>query len=271
MPEKDFRYDPAVLRQLLGAATARLAAEPDNLTLLWRVGELQRSLGELTAARATYERGSQVAPDHARFSSRIALMAGDGGPLGPLAPGPVPFGLATDTLTDEERGRLWTLIQGRVDQFSAAEVTSEQGSAYDPAVRRSHSVPAGGKVRALLMPALSRLTGIAPGARLDLQITAHTGGGFFAAHRDNGPATPHRRLTFVYYLHRQPPRFSGGDLLLFDEPEPGCDPGFTRILPCNGTLVWFPPAALHQVTRVTCDSDDVLDGRLTVNGWLLDG
>ncbi|MFY7960935.1 MAG: 2OG-Fe(II) oxygenase, partial [Elsteraceae bacterium] len=74
-----------------------------------------------------------------------------------------------------------------------------------------------------------------------------------------------------YYLHRIPKRFSGGDLLLFDEPSPDqvrSSMEFTRITPAENSLLLFPSVSLHAVTPVSLESEDRLDGRLTLNGWL---
>ena len=75
-------------------------------------------------------------------------------------------------------------------------------------------------------------------------------------------------MTFVYYFHRQPRRFSGGDLLLFDtDPEQdACGAKYTRIAPSHNSILFFPSACYHQVLPVVCESSDDA-GRFTLNGW----
>ena len=71
---------------------------------------------------------------------------------------------------------------------------------------------------------------------------------------------------------REPKRFSGGDLLLYDtdlEADSGRRTAFSRIEPLQNSLVVFPSGYLHEVTSVECVTDDFGDGRFTVKGWLL--
>jgi SM-20-related protein len=125
----------------------------------------------------------------------------------------------------------------------------------------------------IVREALLSRRGLAPfqvGVR-ELQVTRHGDGGFFSVHTDAAayPATLawSRHLTFIYYFHRLPRGFSGGDLPLFDAAAGG-DFSFTRIDPAHNPLVLFQSTRLHTVTRVYCPSDDPLEGRWTVNGWL---
>ena len=60
-----------------------------------------------------------------------------------------------------------------------------------------------------------------------------------------------RRIAYVYYLHRRPRTFTGGDLVLYP---PGADP--VRIRPAHNAFVAFPPDTEHEVGPVRCDPDD---------------
>ena len=49
--------------------------------------------------------------------------------------------------------------------------------------------------------------------RIEMQVTASNDGDFFRIHNDDTHANaPSRRITFVYYFHREPKPFSGGEL-----------------------------------------------------------
>jgi hypothetical protein len=55
------------------------------------------------------------------------------------------------------------------------------------------------------------------GPKLETQLTSHNDGGYYRIHNDNGsPSTATRVLTYVYYFHRQPVAFKGGQLRLYD-------------------------------------------------------
>lgn len=102
-----------------------------------------------------------------------------------------------------------------------------------------------------------------------MELVAHGDGAFYLPHTDTFTGdqyTPggRRRLTMVYYFHREPRRFTGGHLRIFDlgggetidvEPEHDC-------------LLVFPSTARHEVERVSCPGGAFADGRFAVNIWL---
>jgi Rps23 Pro-64 3,4-dihydroxylase Tpa1-like proline 4-hydroxylase len=110
-----------------------------------------------------------------------------------------------------------------------------------------------------------------PSGKAELQLTRHGHDCFFLAHRDTTGSGKYglRRLTFVYYFFQEPRAFSGGDLLLFDEPSAKSEQRqrYVRYCPANNELLLFPSQAYHQVTPVHSDSKDFLSGRFTLNGW----
>ena len=102
----------------------------------------------------------------------------------------------------------------------------------------------------------------------EIQLTASNDGDFFKRHADadhNDDNVAPRVLTFVYYLHRLPKPFSGGDLLLY-----GPDAGgkVTAIAPQNNCLISFASNSWHEVDIVRCPSPAFADSRFTINGWL---
>ncbi|HEY6770590.1 MAG TPA: 2OG-Fe(II) oxygenase [Candidatus Sulfotelmatobacter sp.] len=102
---------------------------------------------------------------------------------------------------------------------------------------------------------------------VEAQITASNAGDFFRCHSDNGdPKVASRRLTFVYFFHREPRPFSGGELRLYDEAGPGR--GYHTIVPQQNQIVFFPCSLQHEITPVDCPSGLFADSRFTLNGWL---
>jgi hypothetical protein len=112
-----------------------------------------------------------------------------------------------------------------------------------------------------------------PVGRIEAQLTVHNDGDYYRVHTDSGTAeTAARQISYVYYFHREPKRFSGGELVLFDAQVDGR--GVTPlgppivVEPADDSLVVFPSACLHEVRPVQMLSDDLADGRFTVNGWV---
>jgi SM-20-related protein len=101
---------------------------------------------------------------------------------------------------------------------------------------------------------------------IEVQVTSSGDGEWFKTHRDSGAdAVGSRTLTFVYYCHREPRSFNGGDLRMFLPPD---DDASVTITPPQNSIVFFPSHQLHEVLPVHCPSGRFEDSRLTVNGWL---
>lgn len=121
-----------------------------------------------------------------------------------------------------------------------------------------------------MAPELARVLGVAPFAvgEVETQVTVSRDGDFFKEHDDNGsPDTAARRLSWVYYVHRAPRAFDGGELVMYGV-DGGSQKGAYVIEPENDTLVVFPSDVLHEVRPVRCASPAAADGRITVNGWI---
>ncbi|MFD9715772.1 2OG-Fe(II) oxygenase [Streptomyces sp. NPDC059076] len=109
-------------------------------------------------------------------------------------------------------------------------------------------------------------------------LNVHNDGDFYQAHQDVGPTevASRRLLTFVYYLHRTPRRFTGGALRVFDvflplhsETSGSWDDRTWRDYePEHDSIVFFRPTAWHEVRPVSCLSKRHEDSRFAVNGWL---
>ena len=114
-----------------------------------------------------------------------------------------------------------------------------------------------------------------PVTHVEAQITASNHGDFFGVHSDDAQETiASRRLTFVYFFHREPCPFEGGELHLHDSGGTveshgnGNSSGYQTIMPRQNQIVFFPCSVLHEITPVDCPSRAFADSRFTVNGWL---
>jgi Rps23 Pro-64 3,4-dihydroxylase Tpa1-like proline 4-hydroxylase len=110
-------------------------------------------------------------------------------------------------------------------------------------------------------------------ADLEAQVTASNDGDYFHFHSDNGSdRVASRYLTFVYFFHREPRPFDGGELRIHDAR---LDDGayvsagsYQTIVPQQNQIVFFPCELLHEITPVNCASQLFADSRFTLNGWL---
>jgi Rps23 Pro-64 3,4-dihydroxylase Tpa1-like proline 4-hydroxylase len=109
---------------------------------------------------------------------------------------------------------------------------------------------------------------------MELQLSVHGDGDFFNTHTDNGlPEIAHRTMSYVYYFHREPKRFTGGHLRLYRTViEDGTHSAGALVAdidpPRNGLMV-FPSYIQHEVSPISCPSSALADQRLTLNGWLV--
>lgn len=108
---------------------------------------------------------------------------------------------------------------------------------------------------------------------VETQMTASNDGDFFHFHSDNGShRVSSRYLTFVYFFHREPRQFDGGELRIHDARlESGVyasEGTYQTIVPRQNQIVFFPCELMHEITSVKCPSGLFADSRFTLNGWL---
>lgn len=107
-------------------------------------------------------------------------------------------------------------------------------------------------------------------AGFEIQLIAHNDGDFYAAHRDvftgkDRLLTPGDRvITLVYYFHRQPRGFSGGELRIFPF---GAQPPLT-VEPRDNRLIAFPSLMMHEVLPTVVPDRDFANSRFSVSCWI---
>jgi hypothetical protein len=173
-------------------------------------------------------------------------------------------------------------ILSREAEFQAASVVSAGATApaVNPNLRRARTLDGLGKyeaafverLKAELQPALEKLGHKTfPIGNIEIQVTASNDGDYFRLHRDTSPEDT-REISFVYFFHREPRRFSGGELRLY--PMRVIDGGVARsdrphtLSPRQDTIVFFPSTNDHEVLPVRVPSREFADSRFTVNGWI---
>lgn len=108
-------------------------------------------------------------------------------------------------------------------------------------------------------------------AHMELELVAHGDGAFCKRHIDTGinqpNATTDRTLTAVYYFHRLPKAFQGGELRLHSIALPDHGGQYLDLVPPSDSLLLFPSWMPHEVCPVFCSSKNFLDSRFAINCW----
>jgi SM-20-related protein len=106
--------------------------------------------------------------------------------------------------------------------------------------------------------------------KLECEIAAYLSEGKYGPHCDlidsaaDGDSRVQRVLSFSYYMHSHPKRFTGGELRLhLSDPSE-----VVSIEHVNNRIVLFPSAVLHEICEVTLDSTEFAHSRLALNGWV---
>jgi len=187
-------------------------------------------------------------------------------------------------LAPQELDSLTRFTLQHESDFSASEVVSpthEKGVVnYDHRRSRvlmdlgSHENVILARIKTVLPQVLEKL-GMQEFAITDVeaQITASNDGDYFHFHCDNGSGkVSSRHLTFVYFFHREPRQFEGGELRIHDARLDGgsyiSEGNYQTIVPQQNQIVFFPCELLHEITAVKCSSQLFADSRFTLNGWL---
>ena len=138
------------------------------------------------------------------------------------------FVVLDEFLTPEELKQLMQYTMDHEPDFQISEVVSPgaSGGMIDYEHRRSrvltnldrHHEVIADRIQACLPRVLQKLgRDVFLPSQVEAQITASNHGDFFRHHSDNVyEDTASRELTFVYFFHREPKAFRGGDLRIYD-------------------------------------------------------
>lgn len=206
----------------------------------------------------------------------------------PVAAAPIQPGQATqlrrpqfvvidDFLSPLEHSELLAFALISEEQFEAGTVTT-----YQPEIRQNLVMLRFGETvhsrliqnRLLVwFPLLAKTFGMSvfPLGTVESHLTATGDGQYFKVHCDDAPDVP-RVLSCVYYLHREPRGFAGGELRLYDSIEAGNSrrpaETFSAVEPVANRLVVFPSEEFHEAMPVRCPSKEFADSRFAITSWL---
>jgi Rps23 Pro-64 3,4-dihydroxylase Tpa1-like proline 4-hydroxylase len=168
----------------------------------------------------------------------------------------------------------------QADRHEPAVVNEDGVTLVDRAMRAAEFCPAGlGELRGpfldLVLAKLDAMLAALGMARFEVadieaELVAHNDGAFFSRHIDTrldyaeAGKDIHRMISLVYYFHREPKGFHGGELEL--HPVARGEPQVFE--PLNNRLIAFPSFIPHEVRRVACPSGEFADSRFAINVWL---
>jgi SM-20-related protein len=298
--------EPALIRPLVSPASIG----GEKVSLLMRDGsrlnidlaDPLRQARDLIGCLAPGSRASQVVEIELEDRSTLLLPAAEilGARLPPPAaatvaarqvPAPVPvatdgaevFAMGTwrvmrmrNFLPREVYGALLTYVLENETRFVGSSVLSN-----DPEYRNStvlYDFPEYQQMfrtaRRAATPQICEAIGVPSFAidHIECQLTATTHKGYFKPHNDNSAGVGHRKVTFVYYFHREPRPYNGGEIRFFGHNPLGPDTADARhmleLLPVPNSVVFFDSSCFHEVRDVLCQTPGFANARFTVNGWI---
>jgi hypothetical protein len=167
------------------------------------------------------------------------------------------------------------------ERFEPSDVLGKGGKrVVDPSMRMSRKLTELGKFKDLIeitvenvLGSVLRQLGIGDlGSHFfEFSMVWHGDGAFFRRHIDtsiyeNSPSS-RRILTMVYYFHRTPKAFTGGDLRVYALGAVQARL-YQNVEPNSDSAVFFPSWFPHEVLPVHCGSDAFADGRFSINCWV---
>ena len=275
-------YASGILDSASGVLEARLAKDPSNVDTLKMLGSVYRKLGRLADALAVYQRVVVLAPGDAYARFLVEVMAEQVPtpmPAGDEGLQPAPFVWIENFLPADYHATLLERVLAAPDDDVVPSLVGR--NEYKPEVRQSFSI--GGMkqikqeiwdfVQPRLADACTRLH--VPQFEVgntEIRVRTYRQGGFFDVHRDDSiPETANRQVSFVYFFHRVPRRYKGGELLMIDtsaDSQRYAITNFTKITPTDNAVIIFPSRFYHAVVPVECDSPDPGDHRFVINGHI---
>ena len=274
LPQKS--VSPALRDQrILELIEAGKIRRPDNEVL----ADIYRRRGDLVAAAAEYRRLLDILPGSHRLDLLHAIF--NRSPLPPRLPeaefAPAPFVQFDDFFSPELNRQSLAYAISKRDAFRPTELQAADQYEKQRSTLVTYDVGAPGEamraaVREQLVWLCARLNmPVFEIEFIQLKIAAYSTGDFFKAHQDNGLSHPGRRISFVYYFHQEPKPYQGGDLLLYESrfsPRAHVRSVFTRIVPENNAIVFFPSEYFHEVLPVQTLMQNFSSIRFTLAGHI---
>ncbi len=197
---------------------------------------------------------------------------------------PAPFTIINNFLSESEREDLLRRAITSENEFAPASVLVGEKNIVDKDERDTHVLfltPE--ESRVFLTKLEAQLQGVftlfqlehKTVKKIEIKSSVHKQGGFFKIHHDGfcHIRGSERCISWVYYFHQRPKVYTGGDLALFDsttEEENHCYSPlhYTRHIPGDNQLIFFPSSYYHCVTPVHLSNSDFSGCRFALSGHI---
>jgi Rps23 Pro-64 3,4-dihydroxylase Tpa1-like proline 4-hydroxylase len=274
--------DPVLLQHAEQVCKRRLESDPNDCKAMRSLADVYRKQGRLQESLAVYERLCVLVPQDQKATYERAVIIGKELPEAPSGFRAAPFVLFRDFLPPDIHSKLIPFVHSAQDQFFHGKIFVQGAKAYTPGVREVLAFQGRWegenqflrKVKEVLPQILGRL-GVAPFeiGVVDMELRAYQDQHYFKVHMDAPPgsARASRIVSFVYYFHRLPKPYTGGELLLFDsdiEANNFTGTRFTRVVPEDNSVIFFRSCFFHCVTPINCPSKEFADSRFAVGGFI---
>jgi Rps23 Pro-64 3,4-dihydroxylase Tpa1-like proline 4-hydroxylase len=272
--------DDGLLERAEQTCRLGLGRDPAHPALLRSLAEVHRKQGNLAAARGGYQRLYELDERDQEAAYLSAVLGGVDVPQPQHGMRAATFAFVEDFLPRDFHDALLFNFVSAQEQFSPV-ATDRLEETIKPDSRQAMQYRGKWPWRRFNDAFMDMFRRTFP--RLDLPafefgefevvVRAYQDGHFFKIHRDAplGSRYESRAVNFVYYFHRTPKPYTGGDLLLFDtdvEADSFASTRFTRIRPVDNAIVVFPCNFYHCVVPVRCPSPAFADSRFVINGHL---
>lgn len=279
----DFASNLLLFERMEAVLKQRLAVQPNEEKLLRELATCHRKQGRLDDALAIYADLSRQHPENMDYPYAVAALTAtlDGSVSDLIArPSVCPVMEWHNFLPEATIQEMISHMCQNRDDFRSAEVGGGKDhgeSHYNPDARNNTALSLKGNplkktIRALIaarLPEIAQQLGLAPfeTARTEVKLRAYHNGEYFRVHQDGGKG---RKISYTYFFHPEPIRFSGGELVVFDTDTSNTsfNHAFTRILPKRNSVFFFPSHYFHAVLPVEMQDDDFMSARFVINGHI---
>ncbi len=271
--------DAALLQHAERLCLRRVAGDERSLAALHALALVYRKQGNLNGAAAIYARMAQIDPVDPEVRYLNAVFSGSEWPPSPSGIIAAPFVLVKDVLPPADHDSLLPLVASVEDALAPAMVGDHK---YVPAIRESLDLPKPLRWDVTrrfherlkeLLPRLQPRLNVPPFDMdsVEFKVRVYKDGHFFRVHMDSPKKSTcaGRKVSYVYFFHKMPRAYTGGDLVLFDSDivtNRFSSASFTRVVPEDNALIVFPSAYWHCVVPLRCDSSDFTNNRFVING-----
>lgn len=279
----DFASSLLLFERMEVALRLRLQARPDDEKALHELAACKRKQGKLDDALLIYHKLLQQYPNRADYAYAISALTA-------TLEGVVTEAIARPCVSpvfEWENFLPEQTIQEMIDDmckhqsdFRLAKVGGDKKAPdghYNPDARNNTDLSLKGNplktiVRELIaehLPEITRRLGLADfeAVHTEVKLRAYHDGEYFRVHQDGGKG---RQISYTYFFHPEPKRFTGGELVLFDTDTQTStfNHAFTRVFPKRNSIFFFPSHFYHAVLPVKTQDDDFMSARFVINGHI---